>query len=61
MEEGFMLDKGESNRPSVDEWVEGIPEPSFWLGVKLKGRQRLKAVTYRCTRCGLLQAYAFPQ
>lgn len=56
-----MIDKGESNRPSVDEWVEGIPEHSFWMGVKLKGRQRLKAVTYRCSRCGLLQAYAYPQ
>ncbi len=56
-----MVDKGESNRTSVGEWVEGVPEPSFWSGIKLKGRQRLKAVTYRCTRCGLLQAYAFPQ
>lgn len=41
-------------------WIEGSPEPSFWTGIQLKGRQRLLVTTYRCRGCGYLESYAPP-
>lgn len=58
MEEGFLLDKADANLPSPQEWVEGQPVPSFWTGLKLKGKDKLRVTTYRCPNCGLLQSYA---
>lgn len=58
MEEGFMIDRGHHNVTMTAEWVKGIPERTWWSGVRLKGKERLPAVTYHCTRCGLLQSYA---
>jgi predicted RNA-binding Zn-ribbon protein involved in translation (DUF1610 family) len=58
MEEGFLLDKGDYNAPSQQEWAEGAPEPSFWTGLKLKGKEKLPVTTFRCPNCGLLQSYA---
>lgn len=58
MDEGFLLDKAHANLPSAPEWVEGQPVPSFWLGLKLKGKDKLRVATYRCPNCGLLQSYA---
>lgn len=58
MEEGFLMDKGHANSRTQQEWVEGEPEPSFWLGLSLKGKDKLRVATYRCPKCGLLQSYA---
>ena len=58
MEQGFLIDRAHLNVPSRSEWSEGRPETSWWQGLKLKGRERLKTVTFRCPRCGLLQSYA---
>ncbi len=58
MEEGFLLDRGHGNTLSQSEWVGGTPEKSFWGGIRVKGRNRIKAETYRCPRCGFLQSYA---
>lgn len=57
MEEGFLLDEGR-NSSSPASWIEGPPERSFWTGVKTRGREKLRVVTYRCERCGFLEAYA---
>jgi hypothetical protein len=57
MVEGFMTDRGHHNGITVAEWIEGAPEKRWW-GFSLKGKTRLKAKTYRCARCGLLQSYA---
>lgn len=53
-----MLDKGDYNSPTQQEWAEGPPEKSFWTGLKLKGKEKLRVATYRCPKCGLLQSYA---
>ena len=58
MEQGFLIDRAHLNVPSRSEWSEGLPETSWWQGLKLKGRERMKTVTFRCPRCGLLQSYA---
>lgn len=57
MDEGFMLDKGDYSS-TQQEWAEGPPEKSFWTGLKLKGKEKLRVATYRCPKCGLLQSYA---
>ncbi len=58
MEEGFLLDRmrGTEKRPS--EWVEGVPEKSFWFGLRTGGREHHQVASYRCSRCGYLEHYA---
>jgi len=58
MEDGFLIDKGGHHAPTQQEWAEGPPEVSFWTGLKLKGKDKLRVTTYRCPNCGLLQSYA---
>ena len=60
MEPGFLIDKGDHSMPSQQQWAEGIAERSFWSGLKLKGREKILVVTFRCPRCGLLQSFAPP-
>ena len=60
MVEGYTLEKGHYNSPNVAEWVEGPPEKSFWVGLKLKDRDRIPISTFRCENCGYLESYARP-
>jgi hypothetical protein len=39
-------------------WVEGEPVKSIWLGLKIRGRRRVKVTSLRCRSCGLLEHYA---
>lgn len=57
MQEGFICDHSHGFR-LVSTWVEGAPEKSVWTGVKLKGRKTIEARTFRCDKCGFLEAYA---
>lgn len=58
MEEGFVPDLAHLNSPTAPKWMEGAPEPSFWQGLKMKGKERIPVMTFRCPQCGLLQSYA---
>lgn len=58
MEEGYVLDLGNSNRRHQETWVEGAPESSFWRGLKTEGRENLPVTTWRCRACGCLESYA---
>ena len=58
MQQGYMLDRGNSNRATVATWIEGEPEPSFWSGFALGKRANVPCVTFRCTSCGWLDSYA---
>jgi hypothetical protein len=60
MEAGFVLDHEAHATMTQSAWIEGSPEPSFWTGIQLKGRQRLLVTTYRCRGCGYLESYAPP-
>ena len=54
-----MIDKGmPSGSVSAPEWAEGVPEPSFWTGLKLGGRERHAVTTFRCPACAYLESYA---
>ena len=59
MEEGFTLDNTYGARLQ-SEWVEGAPERSRWTGIRLKGKEQLPIITFRCGRCGYLESYAPP-
>jgi hypothetical protein len=57
MQEGFVLDHSHSSR-LVASWVAGKPEKSFLTGVKVRGKELIATVTFRCARCGYLESYA---
>ena len=56
MGEGFLLSEIQSRR-AVTSWVQGAPQKSFWLGLKLPAKP-VPVQTYRCQRCGYLENYA---
>lgn len=58
MAEGYTVDRGENGARRVNQWIEGAPQKSFWLGLKLGGRRRIDIATWRCGRCGFLESYA---
>ena len=55
---GFVIDRGNSDRKYVQQWVEGVPEKSFWTGLSVRKRAVLPVTTYRCASCGFLESYA---
>jgi hypothetical protein len=57
MEEGFVQDTSQ-HEVRVERWIEGQPEKSFWRGVKTKDKRQFDVTTWRCSRCGYLEAYA---
>lgn len=59
LQEGYLLDQSRNSR-AVTQWIEGKPEASFWSGLKLSGKTRLKVASFRCPRCGYLEQYAPP-
>ena len=54
---GLTIDQNESMR-GVSQWLEGAPDRSMWVGLKLKGKTPLDIQTFRCARCGYLENYA---
>ena len=56
MVEGFLLDQS-YNRRFVTKWIEGKPEMSYVLGVKIGSREQLNDQSFRCTACGFLESY----
>lgn len=59
-EEGFLLDQGHNALRSQQEWWQGQPVPSFWMGLK-KPEERFRVQAMRCTACGFLMAFATEQ
>ncbi|HYG61415.1 MAG TPA: PF20097 family protein [Thermoanaerobaculia bacterium] len=57
MEKGVIVDYTHGAATQA-EWAEGEPKYSIWTGLKLRGHERHRIVTYRCTRCGYLESYA---
>jgi hypothetical protein len=57
MQEGFVFDRGDYNMKTKPVWVEGVPEESFWSGLKTKGRQMFTVRAFRCAECNYLEFY----
>ena len=55
---GFLLDRHQHSQARTQLWIEGQPERSFWTGIKTKGKEQHAVHTFRCKRCGYLEAYA---
>ena len=56
---GFVIDNTHGGR-TVSSWLEGAPNKSFWVGVKLEGKKPIEITTWRCGSCGFLESYAQP-
>jgi len=57
MNRGFMVDRS-AELNHVGQWVEGEPERSFFMGLKVPLEKSFPVTTYRCVSCGFLEAYA---
>jgi hypothetical protein len=57
LEGGFLLEYGR-NGVAATKWVEGAPERSAWMGLKLKGRRVLPMYAWRCPGCFEVRLYA---
>lgn len=60
MDVGFVVDRAHGGALAQQSWVEGIPEKSFWTGLKTGDRTSVSVLTYRCEKCGYLESYATP-
>ncbi len=58
MEPGYVIDRQQGQFVQPEDWIEGAPERSVWTGLKTRGKERHRLVTYRCERCGYLESYA---
>ncbi len=63
MIQGFVTDAAYNvTGVTVGNWVEGSPAKFFLGGIKLKGKKKcIPIATYRCSKCGYLEAYARPE
>lgn len=58
MVEGYILDITQAGGRAVAKWIEGAPEKSMWMGLKIGDRAQRDIQTWRCGRCGFLESYA---
>ena len=58
MELGVVADQTHHARSVQPIWFKGVPEFSFWTGLKLKGKKKHDVVAFRCPRCGMLLHFA---
>jgi hypothetical protein len=58
MREGYILEVGHANARSAAKWIAGVPERSFFLGTKVKGKEQHPIQSFRCAKCGFLESYA---
>lgn len=60
MEKGFVID-GRHSGFVQQQWSSGIPQSSFWMGLKLDKDRIVSVTTWRCPECGYLESYAIRQ
>ncbi len=60
MSPGYLLDHSHGYF-AQGAWVAGVPEKSFWSGLKMRGKLKYPITSYRCVRCHLLVSYAHPE
>jgi hypothetical protein len=57
MEQGFVID-GRHSGFTQQQWSSGVPQSSFWMGLKLEKDKIVSVTTWRCPSCGYLESYA---
>ena len=58
MEEGYCLDHSALGGAGQQRWGKGKPKRSFAHGTVPSSGLRFIVTTYRCCKCGFLEAYA---
>ncbi len=58
MEEGFIPDYRREG-VAASQWVEGSPKKPFFWGSIVSNKDQIAITTFRCTRCGYLESYAW--
>ena len=53
MQEGFVRDMSYASQ-----WVAGKPEKGFFAGAKMGSKEKFFIQTFRCAKCGFLEAFA---
>jgi hypothetical protein len=56
IEWAFIVGYSHMNQMRVSNWVEGVPEKGWWLGLSVKDKRSLPVTTYRCVSCGYLES-----
>lgn len=59
MELGFPLDQAHNPVRAQQEWWQGNPQRSIWMGLK-KPERKYKIIAMRCTKCGFIMEFAQP-
>ena len=58
---GFIPDAGHNGALAIPRWYPGgLPEKSFWSGLKIDTKQGTLLTASRCTACGFVEPYAKP-
>ena len=55
MEEGVTLDLASLR---TQKWLRGPVEEKRFTGIKTRGKELLRVVSYRCPKCGYLKSFA---
>jgi hypothetical protein len=58
MEEGHVLEAGNSDNLRLVRWTEGPPDKGGFHGYRVKGKRQYATVSWRCPRCGWLLWFA---
>ncbi|MEO7787391.1 MAG: hypothetical protein ABIR77_06150 [Sphingomicrobium sp.] len=59
MSEGVLVDMG-YGQAMASQWQPGPAVVTRFWGLKLRKKEWIPTVTYRCGRCGFLESYANP-
>ena len=59
MSEGVTVDVA-YGQSLVSQWQAAPNKVSRWFGLKVRRKDWIPTVTYRCARCGFLESYAPP-
>ena len=57
MEVGYVADVTQ-RLYQRQKWSPGVPQPSFWGGLKVDRKSLVPVTTLRCPNCGYLESYA---
>jgi predicted nucleic-acid-binding Zn-ribbon protein len=58
MQEGYVIDYGDTNTRRAASWISGQPERGFLFGLAIKGKQQTTLQAFRCPACSYVELYA---
>lgn len=58
MQRGFVFGYQDGQLRFPPYWAAGVPQWSFWMGIKRPRGKLIPVGTFRCSSCGFLEEYA---